>query len=364
MRKVLYTIAGLVLIAILIKVVLLGMFFQKVPVATFGVQQHLFGAGGVVTEDHGMGYHFSFRPLYRWHMLDQRMHVIHFVGKDTAQQQVSNNIRLRKTMNIRTRDNNIAYLDVSVLYSIIPDKAHQIVQDGIQRSYQDRAQSTMEGVLRSELAKLTSEEYQGTDKRMALQDSTVTVLNTELAVFHLKAESILIRGLQFQTEYESKLQDKQLQKQLSKLEEAKLGQFEEEKVTKGMEREIQAAVKIAEAEWDKTLQELRSANEIAIAEIDAQTVLYVKATKAEADRVYTESEARAKLLLQLEEAKRIEGLTAALSEPGGDYYNAMQAIQGLQFNRIIVNSNRDGAVDPLSIEDVLRRLLPQEAAGK
>ncbi len=364
MRKVLFTIAGLVVIAILIKLVLLGMFFQKVPVATFGVQQHLFGAGGVVAEDYSMGYHFSFRPMYTWHMLDQRMHVIHFVGKDTAQQQLSNNIRLRKTMHIRTRDNNIAYLDVSVLYSIIPDKAYRIVQDGIQRSYQDRAQSTMEGVLRAELANLTSEEYQDTDMRMTLQENTATVLNTALAAFHLKAESILIRSLQFQTEYESKLQDKQLQKQLSKLEEAKLGQFEEEKVTKGMEREIKAAVKIAEAEWDKELQELRSANEIAIAEIDAQTVLYVKTTKAEADRIFTEAEARGKLLLQLEEAKLIEGLTSALSEPGGDYYNAMQAIQGLQFNRIIVNSNRDGAVDPLSIEDILRRLLPQEAAGK
>jgi len=364
MKKVLYTIAGLVLIAILIKLVLLGMFFKQVPVANFGVKQHLFGAGGVVEKDFPMGYHFSFRPLYRWHMLDKRMHVIHFVGKDTAQQQESKIIRKRKTMHIRTRDNNIAYLDVSVLYSIIPDEAHQIVKDGIQSSYQDRAQSTMEGVLRGELAQLTSEEYQDTDKRTALQSTTVTVLNTALVKFHLKAESILIRGLEFQPEYESKLQDKQLQKQLSKLEEAKLGQFEEEKVTKGMEKEIQAAVKIAEAEWDKLLQELRSTNEIAIAKIDAQTLLYVKTTMAEADRAYTESEARAKLLLQLEEAKRIEGLTAALSEPGGDYYNAMQAIQGLQFNRIIVNSNRDGAVDPLSIEDVLRRLLPQKEAGK
>ena len=364
MKKVLYTIAGLVLIAILIKLVLLGMFFQKVPVATFGVRQHLFGAGGVVDKDFPMGYHFSFRPLFKWHMLDRRMHVIHFVGRDTAQQQMSRNIRRRKTMHIRTRDNNIAYLDVSVLYSIIPGEAFKVVQDGIQSSYQDRAQSTMEGKLRAELAKLTSEEYQDTNKRMALQTATVTVLNTALAAFHLKAESILIRSLQFQTEYESKLQDKQLQKQLSKLEEAKLGQFEEEKITKGMEKEIQAAVKIAEAEWDKLLQKLRSTNEIAIAKIDAQTVLYVKTTKAEADRAYTESEARAKLLLQLEEAKRIEGLTAALSEPGGDYYNAMQAIQGLKFNRIIVNSNRDGAVDPLSIEDILRRLLPQEEAGR
>jgi hypothetical protein len=364
MRKVLYTIAGLVLIAILIKLVVLGVFFQKVPVATYGVQQHLFGGSGVEAKDYGVGYHLSFRPLYKWHMLDRRMHVIHFVGKDTAQQQVSNNIRIRKTMNIRTRDNNIAYLDVSVLYSIIPDKAHRIVQDGIQRSYQDRAQSTMEGVLRAELAGLTSEQYQDTDERMTLQVTTKTVLNTALEPFHLKAESILIRGLEFQTEYESKLQDKQLQKQLSKLEEAKLGQFEEEKVTKGMEREIKAAVKISEAEWDKLLQELRSANQVAIAEIDAQTVLYVKSTKAEADRVYTEAESGAVLLLQLEEAKRIEGLTAALSEPGSDYYNAMQAIQGLQFNRIVVNSNRDGALDPLSIEDVLRRLLPQEDARK
>jgi len=364
MIKFLYTIAGLVLFAAFFKLVLLGLFFQKVPVATIGVQQHLFGSGGIVAKDHAVGYHFSFRPMNRWHMLDQRMHVIHFVGRDTAQQRMSRNIRRRKTMHIRTRDNNIAFLDVSVIYKIIPDAGYQIVQDGIQRSYQDRAQSTMEGVLRTELANLTSEEYQSTDKRMSLQDATVTVLNASLATFHLKAESILIRSLQFQPQYESKLQDKQLQKQLSKLEEAKLGQFEEEKVTKGMEREIEAAVKIAEAEWDKLLQELRSTTEIAIAKIDAQKVLYVKARKAKADRVHTEAFARAKLLLQTEEAKRIEGLAAALSESGGDYYNAMQAIQGLQFNRIVVNSNRDGAVDPLSIEDILRRLLPQEAAKK
>jgi hypothetical protein len=347
------------LLITLFKLVLLGAFFYKVPVATIGVKQHLFGGGGVVTRDYGMGYQFSFRPLFRWHMLDGRMHAIHFSGKKTPQQQITNNIRRRKTMHIRTRDNNIAYIDASVLYRIIPDQAHKIVQDGIQRSYQDRAQSTMEGVLRAELANLTSEEYQETAKRLKLQDETVPRLNAALATFHLEAESILIRSLEFQPEYESKLQDKQLQKQLSKLEEAKLGQFEEEKVTKGMEREIQAAVKIASADWDKQLQEMRSENELVVAQISAAAALYVKTTRAEADRMYTESEARAKLLLQLEEAKRIEGLAAALNEPGGDYYNAMLAVKGLTFERIVINSNRPGTVDPLSIQDLLNRLLPE-----
>lgn len=364
MRKLLYVIAALVALAAAFKGVMLHLFFQRVPVATYGVQQHLFGDGGVVEADKLTGLHASFHPLYRWHLLDARMHVVHFVGRQDSHPQVSTNIRVRDTMHIRTKDNNIAYVDVSILYHIRPGAAYKIVQDGLQRAYQDRAQSTMEGVLRGELAQLSSEDYQDTEKRLDIQNAILPLLNDQLDAFYLEAVAVLIRRLQFRPEYESKLQDKQLQKQLSKLEEAKLGQFEEERVTKGLEQKITAEVKIARSEVERTLQELRSQNEIEVAQITAEKVLYQKQIEAEANRIFTEAQAKANLMLQLEEARRIEGRAAALGEPGGDYYNMMVAIKGLTFDRIVVNSNRDGAIDPLDFNQILSRFLPSNQSEK
>lgn len=359
MKKLLYLPALVVVFMLIIRFAGIPVFFQKVPVATHGIKQHLFGKGGVVQQVYPTGFHFCFKAVYRWHMIDSRTHVVHFTGSE-QQNNTMSNISVRSSLPIRTKDNNTAYIDVSVLYKVVPESAFEIVNDGLMSSYKDRAISTIEGILRSQLASLTSEQYQITQERVELQGKIVPILNEQLARFHLTCERILIRRLGFPTEYEKKLQDKQLQRQLSRLEEALQRRAEEEKDTKGLEERIEALVQIKESEWNKELKGLEAENKVKIAEVVGKALNYVKKVEAEGDRAYIEAKAEADLLLQKEKAYRIEGVTAALNGPGGDIYNVMKAIKGLNFSEIILNSNKENAVNPLDIKKLLDLLMPAE----
>jgi regulator of protease activity HflC (stomatin/prohibitin superfamily) len=123
-------------------------------------------------------------------------------------------------LQIRTKDNNIVLLDVSVPYRIRPGEAWQVVQTGNHQidaneryRFQRLAEETTVSVLREHLAELTSSDFYSTDRRLDVSASTLEVLNEKLTELHLEASGVLIRQVQFRPEYEQQLQQIQLNEQ-------------------------------------------------------------------------------------------------------------------------------------------------------
>ena len=185
----------------------------------------------MVQQDFRTGLVMAIPSYHRWHLLPRQTHFLHFVSgeKLQASRNTSRGIEdWQQPLELRTKDNNNVTIDVSLTYRIIEGSGYELVEQGLRLSYVERVRSQVLDVLRTELANLTSEDLQLTDKRSERAAETLQVLRNELADFHVEPEDLLIRAVKFLPDYENKLQNKQLLRQESKLEEALTKQAEED----------------------------------------------------------------------------------------------------------------------------------------
>ena len=363
--KLINFLSTLVVIIALLGVVSMGL-LEKVNPAEIGVRQSLWGSGGIQEEDFEPGFHVGVLGIHKWHLLDRRTHFLTFSSTAAVESgrgmfEVSSiNSQRRPPLDIRTKDNNTAALDVTMTYRIIPDEAHSIVSEGYQNSYRDRVVSTVQSVLREELAQLTPEDFVDTEVRLARAESPLPVLAKALKKFHIVPDLLLIRAVRFPDAYEQKLQDRQLKQQLTLLEKSKQAVEEALAKTGKIEKETEADVKELVATWDKQLQDAQSTNEVKVAGVLGAAGEYDLSTRAEADAGYEMLVAEGNLAVAKAEALRDELRNAALDTAGGRILQARDAAENLNFSSVTLNSN-DPSVPSVIDIDALVDILVGEA---
>jgi regulator of protease activity HflC (stomatin/prohibitin superfamily) len=191
-------------VAFLALVVMRGMLVHNVDLGKVGVRRS--NVGGVVEKDLEAGWRLEMAGLHKIIELPSTYQFLDFSDADSLE--------------IRTKDNNIVTLDISVPYRITPGSGWEIVtagnhvEDG-QGSYrfQRLTRETTVGVLRQHLADLQSSDFYDTDRRNAVSTRALEVLNEELAPLHVQANAILMRAVFFRPEYEKQLLQIQLNAQ-------------------------------------------------------------------------------------------------------------------------------------------------------
>ncbi len=336
-------------ILILVGVLAAAMLFVRIPPASIGVKQIVFGPGkGIVEQDYPTGLALALPGYHRWNQLPRQTHFLHFTSGTRLNQNRS--VRgiedWQPPLDIRTTDNNNVNIDVTLTYKIVENEAHRIAMAGLRTTYRDRVRSLVLDVLRAELAKLTSEDLQLPEKRIERSDLTKVVLAEELAKFHVEPEDLLIRAIRFLPQYEEKLQQKQLLRQESKLEDALTEQAEEDQKVQTQKRKIAAAVLGKERDWEKLIQEEKSNYQVLIATISSEADLYDKETRAQGDAERDISIASGTLAIDKANALRDDLRNAALDSTGGRILLALEAVQNLQIPEVILNSD-DPAVPML-----------------
>jgi regulator of protease activity HflC (stomatin/prohibitin superfamily) len=184
--------------------VLRGMMVDNVELGQVGVRRS--NVGGVVAKDLDPGWRLEIVGLHKIIELPSTYQFLDFLDQNALE--------------IRTKDNNIVTLDISVPYRITPGSAWEIVtagnhvEDG-QGNYrfQRLTRETTVGVLRQHLADLQSSDFYNTDRRNEVSDKALAVLNEELAPLHVEANAILMRAVFFRPEYEKQLLQIQLNAQ-------------------------------------------------------------------------------------------------------------------------------------------------------
>jgi hypothetical protein len=328
--------------------------FKTVQPMDLGVKQIRFGGSGVVLEDFSTGYHLGISGYHRWYFLPATTHFLHFVsGRGSS----TNNVVWERPLRIRTKDNNETEIELTVPYRIKAGEAHKIVMKGLRESYAGRVKSTVEKVLRTQLAELTSEDFQDTLVRRRQALSAVPILNEQLSDFHVEADTVLVRRVSFPPEYEQKLQEKQYLTQKANLDRALALVANEEKVTNSLERQIMAAEAELTANWDKDFQSESSRFEVLIAEINAQARIYSAQVTAEADAELVRLEADGQLALDRAEALRDELRNEALGCRGGQVYLALQAAERLEVPRVTLNSNDPRVPMVLDLQELTNLLV-------
>ena len=325
-----------VLITILLVPLAFVMIFKRVLPTEIGVKQHLFGDVGVVQENYTAGFHVGITGIHRWYSLPRNTHFLHFTADRARDTETT---RWEPPLSIRTKDNNETTIEVTVPYRIKDGEGFAIVEMGLRTEYRGRVKETVKKVLRTELAQLTSEDFQITAVRQARAEVVVPMLNAELAKFHVEALAVLIRHVSFQPEYEEKLQEKQYLTQKANLDRAQGLVADEEKVTNSIEKQIGAAEVKLTAEWDLKFQEARSSNDVTIAGIQATARVYQSQTKAAADADLVRLVAEGQLALDQARALRDQLRNEALGTRGGRIFLALRAAQNLAVPTVTLNSN-------------------------
>jgi len=348
------------LIVILVLFILTPLFvallFKRVPPATIGVKQSQWGGSGIVQADFPTGFHIGISGYHKWHFLPATTHFLHYTT-DPGSRGRSDTDNFEKPLEIRAADGNVVTYEVSVTYKIIAGEAWEIVDEGLKIQYQDRVKSKVTAILRDQLSKLTSESLQLTDARLSLVDSVLPIMNQDLLEFHCKAESILIRRLRFQPEYEEKLQDKQFLRQKALLDQAQTKVAEEEKTVNLYDSKIVAAEKALTQGWDKKVQEKKSEYDVLIATIRADANVYAAEMKAEGDAEKVIAEATGQLALEMAEALRNELRTLALNSEGGRILLALQAAENLNIPSVILNSDDPAVPTILNLSELTKMLV-------
>ncbi|MCK6448850.1 MAG: hypothetical protein L6Q99_20845 [Planctomycetes bacterium] len=325
--------------------------FERVPVATIGVKQTVFGGGGLVERDFAPGLVRSTRGLDAWHFLDARTHFLAFGWEsDGADLPV---------LDLRTKDGNEVKVCVTVPYRIVPGEGWLLVRDGLKATYRALARTTAQSLLMQELAELSSSDFASTVTRQARCRDALPKLNALLAPYHLVAESIQIHQVLFWTEYEKKLQAKQLTKQLA-LEAEAATEVEEERRSHTLAEEIDAEEKRVRAEKDKEIQEVVAKAELEIAEIRAEAKRYDELVRAAALAEYERADAEGRLGLARAEALR-EKLAQEVNESaGGRILLARKAAEKLRIRSVTLDSRDPRVPNPLDLDAMVALLVGKQ----
>jgi regulator of protease activity HflC (stomatin/prohibitin superfamily) len=316
-----------------VAVLVIGAFFllfQRVPSASIGVRQTQWGGQGIAPRDYEPGLHFSVRGWHAWHLIDRRTHFAFF---GTPEQGADSPI-----LDLRTKQGNEIKISALVPYRIVPGEAHLLVRDGLKSTYDELARATIQDVLMKELAELTADEYTSTDARLARMSSALPRLNTLLARFHLRAESIQIHDVVFWAQYEKVLQQKQLTRQLALLAQAS-AQVEEELRRNTLEQDIAGSEGRIRGELDKSIETIRSNGKLAISRVRADAQATNDRRRAEAQAEFDRLTAEGNLALYRADSLKERLTNEAYASTGGRLELARRAAANLKIREVTLNAN-------------------------
>jgi hypothetical protein len=377
--------------------------FTTIEPGTVGVRQS--ALSGVSSEDLEPGWRVRIPGLHKVIVLPSRYIMLEYVSDEGGQ-----------ALQIRTKDNNIVGLDVSVPVRVRPGEAHQVVEAGNHTSdsdgrhrFQRLAQETTISVLRERLAELDSPGFYTTARRDEVAQKTLEVLNQELAGLHLEAEAVLIRAVTFRTEYENQLQQIQLNEQNKLLDQARERVAEQQQQLDNYVQGTRALSAAREQEWIKRQADLERAYQVGflpipegenavgaarrvlqalseqqrvdlktraaevlgidsaenitdayllgIKNIEAETAEYSKRIQAESEGIAARLEAEGDARLAAVRGEFEQRLNALLSSPAGRAYVAWKSAENVTFDEELVFSSRDGVPALLRLRDFAQQFM-------
>ncbi len=243
------------------------LFTSTVAPHEIGVRQS--ATSGVLDEDLGPGWHMRIPGIHKLIRLPSNYFMLDFTSDDRGPQ---------KPLEIRTKDNNTVDLDVSVPIRIKPGEANALVASGnhVQDPdgrfrYMRLAEETATSVLREEMAVLDSVGFYSTDRRLAVSDAALKMLNKQLAPMHLQAQAVLVRAVRFRSDYEKQLQQIQLNEQNKLLDAASQKLANVQQSLDNYQQGTNAQVAQRAQEWGQRQNTLERAYQVGMLDVEDAT---------------------------------------------------------------------------------------------
>ena len=322
---------------------------EKVPLDRVGVITDNFG-GGVVQEDREPGYAWIWPGVQTLSLWDPSVQVIHLElsqGRDTR-------------VHIRGKDQYTTHLDMTVLYRVRKDaggktSAWSVAKKlGSMEKLREIAMRNSTKVIWEVMSDLNTEEFYDTRKRLDHSMRAHRTLDEALREEGVEVLDVMVRKIDYDAGFESRLLEKQLLEQ-DQLLQASLAKAEKEKqVTEKIQKETEAMVKRIVQEREKEVKTILAEKEKKLRQIEGDTGLYTVEIVSGAGRTLTEKTAEGTLLVNQARAKGEEAINKAYQQTGGEFLLGKRMIESIEFGEIEINTN---LWNPFDIQETLRKIL-------
>lgn len=316
----------------------------KVRLNEVGVKVHMVGGSGIDDEDYGPGYYFLVPGVHKMYRLDPTVQTYQMGGAGGNQ-----------PLKLRARDQYTTQFDITILYRIMPGKAHVLAQqvgmetDRIERFVRSRADRALWDVL----GRLDTQLFYNVDRRETAREDAKQKLATTLEPNSIELVDILIREIKYDPKFEERLVQKQLLDQNKALNVEKTRLEKELQITESIQRETAAMVKVIDEERIQEVATIVAETDAKIQEIEADADLTAQKLIAEADRHRRTKISEGELAMTQAKAKGEKAINEAYQGIGGQAYITRQMIDAIEFGEIEVNTNK---VNPFDVNQILRML--------
>ena len=345
-------------LSILVVIVIIGGFAvlrfvtTYVPVGQVGVRTQeyaLVGSKGVVQNDFGPGWHRDLGPIDSWVYFDSTVQTL-----EMTRETEHGSVKGRDDVQVQSADGYAVSVDVTVKYRLKQGSAHKVFQNtGSGTKYRAIVRNEAQSACMGLFGQMRTEDLYDPDQRREKARAVHDKLSGELQDNFIEVIDVLIRDVQFDPEYESKIRTKKLADQEVELNKSMARAAEMKGKTQVIEAETDKLVQIITKEKEAELVRMQAEAELEIATIAANAEQYAVKRRADADLIVAQREAEGNLLVRKAEAEGERLRNQAMRGPGGDVLVALEAARALRLANMTV-STMD--TDPLDLDAIASKL--------
>ena len=346
------------MVSVLIIVVTIGAYIiikaslTHIPVGIVGVRTQeyaFFGKKGVVQKDFSPGWHRAVWPIDSWQYFDSTVQTL-----EMTRDPQRGDRKGRDDVQVQSADGYAVSVDVTLKYRIEPGKAHKLYVDtGSGNRYKAIVRNEAEKTCIAQFGGMKTEDFYNPHVRRTVSQTALSSLQASLKDNYVEVLDLLIRDVQFDPEYERKIQTKKLADQEVEVNKSLQRAREMQGKTDVIGAETKRLIKIIQQEKDSELVRMQAETDVTIADIKAQSEKYATEKKADADVYAAKKDAEGRLLVKQAEAEGERLRNLAMQGVGGGVIVALEAAKNLNLENVTISTVEN---DLLDIEGIVTKL--------
>ncbi len=346
------------IVSILIIVAIVGFWFLLstmvifIPVGQVGVltrEYAITGKRGVVEEDFGPGWHLNLGPLHTWTKFDSTVQSLEMTRNANYGDR-----KRRDDVEVQSADGYAVSVDVTVKYRIIKGNAYKLFQDtGSGIKYKTIVRTEANDACIALFGEMKTEDFYNPEQRRTKADEVQERLRKSLEDNYLEVVDVLIKSVQFDPEYEKKIQRKKLADQEVQLNISMAKAEEMSGKTQVIVAETAKMLAIIRQEQEAELIKMEASANREIATIKAEYERFATEKRADADLLAAQNNAKGQLLVKTAEAEGEKLRNKAMRGVGGSTIVALEAARNLNLDDMVISTMN---VDLLDLDAMAKKL--------
>lgn len=350
--KFIKTISILIIVVSIGSYMLLKLTVSHVPMGVVGVRTQeyaILGKKGVVQEDFGPGWHRAIWPIDSWRYFDYTVQTLEMTRDPRRGSRQG-----RDDVQVQSADGYAVSVDVTIKYRIQPGNAHKLYVDtGSGERYKAIVRNEAEKTCIAQFGGMKTEDFYNPHVRRTVAKAALSSLQGSLNDNYVEVIDLLIRDVQFDPEYERKIQTKKLADQEVEVNKSMQRAREMQGKTDVIGAETKRLIKIIQEERKAEIVWMQAETNVQTADIKARAGKYATEKRADADLHASKRMADGHLLVKQSEAEGERLRNQAMQGVGGNIIVALEAAKNLNLENITISTVDH---DLLNIDEMATKL--------